>query len=198
MSNKRYRQKPKDDRSTFKIFATPPGVSWFDGTINHIDNGGLPPGFRGASIYSDANFLKACDEAGMPAFDLFQKFSDHGEPGIEDKWMWEMMLQPGAGLMPAYAVHPKNVKRFNQFITTVILSAGGAFPPLSPAVLPRVAMVNPAADDSNPQWVRDIARSPYRERFVVIDGKVVQPDDPLWVDLAIKWPGMGTRRTNDD
>lgn len=176
-----------------KAFFHEPSESWA-GSLIHDADGDADQKWRGCHFYIDDLYIAACKAAGVPDEDLFRLFSDRGERAVDDdKWMVEWTtVGPTGGVSVCYAVIAPNVARFERFLMTIIPSHDGVFPPVKRIVLPQVAVLPGDYSDPEDPTGTDIAKNG-QGRFKYIAGEIVEPDDPRWVDLQIKWPHMGSR-----
>jgi hypothetical protein len=133
----------------------------------------------GSYVYTDAHWCAVVRSRGLEPPDLFALFSEKGEPAIADKWMSEQMVTHPK--MPAriaffYAVHPANVKRFEQFLVSAVVKMGE--PPCS-AFLPHVVRQKPTPGPYT-TWFTEDVRANGQGRFVDIMAEVMEADDPRW------------------
>ena len=170
-----------------------PTESWAGALVGDAD-GGPDPKWRGCHFYIDTPYLQVCHKSGVKEVDLFALFSNHGERAVDDdKWMREWLtMHPSGGAQICYAVVLPNVIRFDQFLSVVIPAPGRVFPPTERIVWPRVKVVPEGYDDPKEPILTDIAKNG-QGRFKFIAGDLVEPDDPRWLDLQLKWPHMGKR-----
>lgn len=150
----------------------------------------------GAHIYMDPSWVKTCEANGLDHLsDLFRLFTEHGEPGMAEGWMFDLIFPHPVcnwSLVPIfYAVHPKQVARFETWLKVLLLPVNPDDKPPCTVIFPILGKMEDA-DTASPQF-KGFVKDAYEHgegRIREIWAGARQKNDPMWEEWLKRWPGQ--------